>query len=296
VSNPSVPTRPPERPKLCYLNRSLELSDGEYFMGRDPSCHLVVDDPLSSRRHARLLVRGDIVTIEDLGSRNGVIVNGTRISNVLRLADGDRITVGSQELIFRQGARPVPVAVGRVTLSRMVRVPQPNTPPSPAEDPARFAASTIGRSDVQNEARLEAFRVLAGLAEKALTDGQPDVAEHVLERALAEVISTTRCGLRVQPELAHFAARYGVKLGRATKKAFWVDYVVDLYCLLGVLLPRDVVDELIQVVPIVGPMDKLTMRSYLSKARAYAARQGMSEVGLLQRTEELGRLVERLPQ
>ena len=67
------------RYRLRYLQHDLELSEGEFAVGRNASCQLSLDDPLVSRRHAILQVSGSTVTIEDLQSRNGVLVNNKRI-------------------------------------------------------------------------------------------------------------------------------------------------------------------------------------------------------------------------
>jgi len=50
---------------------------------------VVVDDPLVSRRHARLLANDTTVLIEDLRSDNGVFVNEERIRRSVRLEDGE---------------------------------------------------------------------------------------------------------------------------------------------------------------------------------------------------------------
>ncbi|MCU0686326.1 MAG: FHA domain-containing protein, partial [Polyangiaceae bacterium] len=44
------------RYRLRYLQHNLELSPGQFLIGRSTDCQLSVDDPLVSRRHARLLV------------------------------------------------------------------------------------------------------------------------------------------------------------------------------------------------------------------------------------------------
>jgi DNA-binding NtrC family response regulator len=55
----------------------------ELFVGRDPGCAISVDDPALSRRHARLRRHEGAVEVEDLGSRNGVFVNGRRAKRLL---------------------------------------------------------------------------------------------------------------------------------------------------------------------------------------------------------------------
>ncbi len=71
-------------------------------MGRSAACHLTVDDPLVSRNHARLVVGDEETTIEDLGSRNGVRVNGRPITGVVTIGDGTRLRVGTQEIVLRR--------------------------------------------------------------------------------------------------------------------------------------------------------------------------------------------------
>src|SRR5579864_5166707 len=84
--------------RLRYLQHDLELSEGQFAVGRNATCQLSLDDPLVSRRHALLLVTSDGVTIEDLQSRNGVTVNGRHIVGKATLSSGNKIGIGSQEL------------------------------------------------------------------------------------------------------------------------------------------------------------------------------------------------------
>src|SRR5512140_2587846 len=84
--------------RLRYLQHDLELSEGQFAVGRNASCQLSLDDPLVSRRHAILYVSRDGVLVEDLGSRNGVLVNGQRIEGRVELRAGDKILIGGQEL------------------------------------------------------------------------------------------------------------------------------------------------------------------------------------------------------
>ncbi|HWL85719.1 MAG TPA: FHA domain-containing protein [Polyangiaceae bacterium] len=84
--------------RLRYLHHDLELTEGEFVVGRNASCQLSLDDPLVSRRHAVFRVTSTAVTVEDLQSRNGVLVNGQRIAGSIALATGDRLLIGSQEM------------------------------------------------------------------------------------------------------------------------------------------------------------------------------------------------------
>lgn len=72
------------------------------IIGRLPECDVVLTDPATSRRHARVLRRDGAWLIEDLGSTNGTFVNDERVTERV-LQDGDRITIGTTVLGFRRG-------------------------------------------------------------------------------------------------------------------------------------------------------------------------------------------------
>lgn len=71
-------------------------------IGRDPQCDIPIDDLSASRQHARLSPGPLGYTLEDLGSKNGTLVNDVPCSrHVLR--DGDRILIGSTTARFHDG-------------------------------------------------------------------------------------------------------------------------------------------------------------------------------------------------
>jgi diguanylate cyclase (GGDEF)-like protein len=63
------------------------------FIGRHPSCQVVIDDAGVSRKHARITLQNDEFWLEDLGSRNGTFVDGKRLERK-HLQDGVLIQVG----------------------------------------------------------------------------------------------------------------------------------------------------------------------------------------------------------
>jgi hypothetical protein len=71
-------------------------------LGRLPECDVTLDDPSVSRRHARIQQTSGRWAITDLGSTNGVKVNGTRVEQS-DLVDGDRVQLGSVQLLFALG-------------------------------------------------------------------------------------------------------------------------------------------------------------------------------------------------
>jgi Protein of unknown function (DUF3662)/Inner membrane component of T3SS, cytoplasmic domain len=69
-------------------------------IGRSRDCDIVLDDANVSRRHAEVRPRGGSWIVTDLGSTNGVTVNGTRIEQAQVLRPGDRVEVGTTVLTF----------------------------------------------------------------------------------------------------------------------------------------------------------------------------------------------------
>lgn len=80
---------------LLVDGRRLPLGDGETVVGRDEGCGIRVDEPSVSRRHARFLVQDEDVTVEDLNSTNGTLVNGRKAkAGGVSLQGGDTIRIG----------------------------------------------------------------------------------------------------------------------------------------------------------------------------------------------------------
>lgn len=73
-------------------------------MGRSRECDIVVADLNVSRRHAEVVLEGGAHWLVDLDSTNGTLVNGKRVKRV-KLEAGDKITVGSTELVFERTER-----------------------------------------------------------------------------------------------------------------------------------------------------------------------------------------------
>lgn len=82
--------------------RRLALSPGENVIGREPGVAVRLESASVSRRHARIVIDANRVTIEDLASKNGTWVNEQRLERPAALDDGDQIRVGSVRLAFRR--------------------------------------------------------------------------------------------------------------------------------------------------------------------------------------------------
>ena len=91
----------PVGPSPALEAREWLLSEGSNLVGRDRDCAVRIDSATVSRHHARIVVRADEATVEDLESKNGTLVNGQRVEQRVALADGDQIQVGSVTMTYR---------------------------------------------------------------------------------------------------------------------------------------------------------------------------------------------------
>jgi hypothetical protein len=281
--------------RLRYLHHDLQLSEGQFVVGRSAGCQLSLDDPLVSRRHALLVVSREGVTVEDLGSRNGVVVNGDRIAGVRAVTPGDRILIGSQELTLLEGRdsagrETASVQMGKRTLPKFPAAPEliaageraSSLPPEPPSSDADAEPSMVRRAD--------AFNLLGSVAEKALAMGRADEAERILASALADVVEASRAGKRLSTWLVDMAARFAAKLATATAKGAWADYVVELYDAQTRPCPGPVIDELYNAFRKVNAVDLVRLRAYLGHLREKLATFGPADRFLIQRLEGLERL------
>jgi pSer/pThr/pTyr-binding forkhead associated (FHA) protein len=74
---------------------SLRFAPGEFVIGRGPECHVRPNSEWISRQHFLLRVRGDGVSIRDLGSTNGTLVNGSLVVGERPMQSGDLLQLGS---------------------------------------------------------------------------------------------------------------------------------------------------------------------------------------------------------
>jgi diguanylate cyclase (GGDEF)-like protein len=80
------------------VGKMFRLDEGETVVGRSHRADIRIDDDSISRMHAKLALSGNAVTIEDLNSSNGTLVNGKPITkNPLR--DGDKIRLGETTIL-----------------------------------------------------------------------------------------------------------------------------------------------------------------------------------------------------
>lgn len=255
--------------RVRHHNTYYELPQGEFVVGRALGSHLMLDDPRVSRRHTRFQVEMQRVTVEDLRSRNGTLVNGVLLKAPLVLTDQDVVTVGSQELRM---------VVVRDIGDHFVSKAQAPTAPDlndmlPPEDATEVGGPTW----------------LLTLFDKALHVRNYDEAERHLKRLFVE-LSGGAAALRSRaPILLEHVARSVLSYASATGRSAAIDQVFTLYQRSGLVMYAPLLDEVhTHVQSLKHPLSP-QLRSYVEWLRGEAERLGPPERFALQRAEALMR-------
>lgn len=234
------------------------------LIGRATHCRIVLDDPLVSREHARLMISGTSVVLEDLRSANGVWVNNVRIFEPKALCDGDRILLGMRELIVS--------ALPQATFT---------TPPTHPSETAQPAV-VHGKGQVST-ARADALLVLGRLAARRLSDGVPADAEKVLEDHLMKLLVGARSGLPVPPATCATAGKQALLLAAALPSARWVDYAVELHLRAGLAMQAQTVALLEEAVAASTGADAELYAYYVDLLAARMSELGSEGPALVER-------------
>lgn len=91
----------PARYRFVSPDLEFNLEEGDNSVGRAEECRLRIESPTVSRQHAKVEVRGDKITVQDLGSKNGTFVRSQKIQGPQALQDGDVVQFGSIRFVFR---------------------------------------------------------------------------------------------------------------------------------------------------------------------------------------------------
>ena len=132
---------------LRHAGREIPISDGDVVLGRSHSAGIRIDDETVSRSHALLSLREGRAVIRDLGSSNGLFVNGRKVAGQSPVADGDTIGLGSATAILSI----VPPPDAEVRTAMIATLPSGSPAARPSQTVTRFL-----RTSESPEARPEA--------------------------------------------------------------------------------------------------------------------------------------------
>jgi hypothetical protein len=238
------------RCRLHFLLHQLDLPLGATTVGRSLDCHVTLDDPLVSRRHARIVVGSDRVVIEDMDSQNGVFVNGVALRGLTQLLDGDRVRVGAQEFVFRdQGVADTPSPrreTGQLRLCASCRQPYPREVMScPAcEETEQVDEDTL--TDAGSPGRSSLELLVEGL-ERALAVGRVSDAQRLARRTSEQVAELVVAGRSVDGELLVALAVQAAELAAASHDARWALWALEVFRDAHQVPPVDVAKRLAEV-------------------------------------------------
>jgi DNA-binding winged helix-turn-helix (wHTH) protein len=87
---------------LVWKDTILPLAEGDNVVGRNPNSGIWINAASVSRVHAHIVIADGHATVEDRRSTNGTFVDGTRIASRHPLVDGNTVTFGSEDAVFRE--------------------------------------------------------------------------------------------------------------------------------------------------------------------------------------------------
>jgi len=188
------------------------LGTGEFLLGRGLFCDVVIDGPSVSRQHARILIRGGSTTVSDLGSRNGVHVNGEVAWREHPLSDGDVLKLGSEEIL--------------VTFEPMGTAEDRDSVHGEETQTSTFRADLT--DEPPNSRRLDDAAIAVRLARRALEAGDVVDADRLLRPQMWVLLRDLSARRRVDVSTLDAAVDLALQLAAAGPAVQWLESAVAL--------------------------------------------------------------------
>lgn len=239
---------------VLFREQTVPLVD-QIWVGRDPSCNIVVtDDPKVSRKHARFMLRGTVVTIEDHASANGTFLNGARVITPLRVNPGDEVRVGDERLALQKvGATPAPRRTGRPPRDEdQVRESQRYTPPDLETEPYGVDRYHVRWLQIEDAVASKDWALADDLLAAQFRRVRRDIEES------GELLPITQAKL----------CRHALDVAVATGDGSWINALLDLHTWLRQPLPDASAEALPSVVVQVRGLDVSKLRGLIGVLRA----------------------------
>ena len=262
--------------RLRSPDGDIGLPEGRFYVGRSRECQLFLDDPLVSRRHAVLFVDAGRVVLEDLGSRNGTLVNGERIEGTVELSPGDRVTIGVRQLELARGERE---RERRKTMGQgypsgaYERPPATQRPPSPLIEDVTHSVSIFG--------------MLLGTSQRALEREDLHEAESAAANLAVSVRAELLRGRTVDAQTMNDIVGTFLDLAERCGSVRWVERIFEIFGAAKQVFDAETIDRIHRVVDRQGFDVGEAIDAYLARIRARAAELEDDEHRLLLRVSEL---------
>jgi hypothetical protein len=219
------------RYRLRFHLQEVDLGGDEVVLGRGSMCHITIDDPMLSRRHVRIDLSGSNPSLEDLDSRNGTQLNGRPVQGAARLQDGDRIRIGTQELVFLVPDRSKTDfrTTSGLRFCAGCAVPYPSGSPHCPHCGAAVTADAEAESDRGMSPAGWTFHLLAQVVGRAIEQGRLADAERMLSRGVAEVDEQLDASAPTDAPRVAALAECAARLGCALRTGRWLEIGARLY-------------------------------------------------------------------
>lgn len=223
---------------------------GQAVLGRSSRCDVVIDDELASREHCRVAVEGERVVLRDLGSRNGVRVNGDRVEGELELRHGDVIAIGLCHLVLLRQR----------------------------EQPSLRRGSEV-RTRPQGAAEIT-WGSLAGLTRRALDDGDLDAAEVSCRAQFEAIRAAAAVGHPVESSAMDEAVEQALELAERCADGYWLDHVLAIHLVASVSMSERVALRITQLAEKIAP-PTVALEDYLAATSRIEGLSGRTRAQLL---------------
>ena len=280
--------------------QEIDLPHGETVLGRSADANLTIEDPLVSRLHARIVIDDNGGRVEDLESRNGVRVNGVLIRGPTRLNDGDRVRLGTQDLIFcrvEQGPPRQNKTTGVLRLCANCRLPYaremvacPN-----CEATEQLEEQTLQGDDPNHDKGQWGTQLLVEALERALAHGRTADAERIVRRATAELDAHLASGGALDTQTLAALSVQTTQASIATGDAVWAIWAIDVHRRMNRVPAAGVVRALADASTKHGPSIAGPLRRLVDHIRLRGDGVGLAsaaDVEALARLDELRRSLE----
>jgi hypothetical protein len=238
------------RYRLRFLLQEIDLHRGITLIGRSPDCQVTIEDPLVSRQHARVVIDDDGPRVEDLKSRNGVKVNGQPVKEHAAIKDGDRLRIGTQELVFCEindaAGASAAKTTGFLRHCAQCRMPYPQelvACPSCGETLQLEEDTMTGQLGAETS-RSWGLQLLLEVLDKALALGRLPDAVRALQRAQAQIEERLVLGERMEPKQLDEVARSACAVATTAHDAAHVVWVMRVYPRANLMPSTSVVEAL----------------------------------------------------
>jgi len=223
------------RYRLRFLLQEIDVHRGVTLIGRSPDCQVTIEDPLVSRQHARVVIDDQGARVEDMKSRNGVKVNGQPIKEPTLIKDGDRLRIGTQELVFcelAEGSNPAAAkTTGFLRHCARCRMPYPQellACPNCGET-IQLEEDTMTGQLGGDTSRSWGLQLLLEVLDKALALGRVPDAVRALQRIIAQIEERIVAGERLEPKQLDEVVMSACAVATTTRDATHVVSLMHVY-------------------------------------------------------------------